>query len=194
MNLYSCKDINNYEIYVSYGVMYGIVYTRKDNAVNLREEIKNVIYEDYIKNGYSEDMPTDEFINKFHKKYNIQIPSDIFFDENEFMNNMMNLFDIFNYKCYIKIVSGDTLSGISSRYCLTYQYLANYNNIVNPNLIYPGEVIKIPSNNNEIYIVKKGDTLSGIAKKYGTTYQELARINNISDPNKIYVGQKIIIR
>ena len=95
VNLYSCKDINNYEIYVSYGVMYGIVYTHKDNAKSLREEIKKVIYEDYIKNGYSEDMPTDEFINKFHKKYNIQIPSEIFFDENEFMNNMMNLFDNF---------------------------------------------------------------------------------------------------
>ena len=93
VNLYSCKDINNYEIYVSYGIMYGIVYeiyvsygimygivyTHKDNAENLREEIKKTIYEDYIKNGYSEDMPTDEFINKFHKKYNIQIPSDIFF-------------------------------------------------------------------------------------------------------------------
>ena len=65
VNLYSCKDINNYEIYVSYGVMYGIVYTHKDNAENLREEIKKVIYEDYIKNGYSEDMPTNEFINKF---------------------------------------------------------------------------------------------------------------------------------
>ena len=41
-------------------------------------------------------MPSDEFISEFHKKYNIQIPNDIFFDENEFMNNMMNLFDNFN--------------------------------------------------------------------------------------------------
>ena len=92
------------------------------------------------------------------------------------------------------VKKGDTLSSIASKYGLTYQYLAKYNNIVNPNLIYPGQVIKIPSNNKEVYIVKKGDTLSGIAKKYKTTYQELARINNISDPNKIYVGQKIIIK
>ena len=40
-------------------------------------------------------MPTDEFINKFHKKYNIQIPYDMFFDEREFMNKMMELFDCF---------------------------------------------------------------------------------------------------
>lgn len=95
VNLYSCEDINNYEIYVSYGVMYGIVYAHKDKAIELREEIKKVIYDDYIKNGYSTDMPTDEFINEFHKKYNIQIPYDMFFDEREFMNKMMELFDCF---------------------------------------------------------------------------------------------------
>jgi hypothetical protein len=96
VNLYSCKDIENYEIYVSYGVMYGIIYTHKDNAVKLREEIKKVIYDDYLKNGYSDDMPTDEFINNFYEKYHITIPSDIFFDETEFMNKMMNLFDSFD--------------------------------------------------------------------------------------------------
>lgn len=96
VNLYSRDDINNYEIYVSYGIMYGIVYVHKDKAKKLREEIKELIYNDYVKNGYSEDMPTDEFINNFGKKYNIQIPSDIFFDEEEFMNRMMNLFDLFN--------------------------------------------------------------------------------------------------
>lgn len=95
VNLYSCEDINNYEIYVSYGVMYGIVYAHKDKAIELREEIKKVIYDDYIKNGYSKDMPTDEFINEFHKKYNIQIPYDMFFDEREFMNKMIELFDCF---------------------------------------------------------------------------------------------------
>ena len=96
VNLYSCDDINNYEIYVSYGIMYGIVYAHKNKAEKLREEIKDLIYNDYITNGYNEDMSSDEFISEFHKKYNIQIPNDIFFDENEFMNNMMNLFDNFN--------------------------------------------------------------------------------------------------
>ena len=95
VNLYSRDDINNYEIYVSYGVMYGIVYAHKDKAASLREEIKEVIYNDYLKNGYSKDMPTDEFIRDFDKKYNIQIPYDIFFDEHEFMQRMYELFDTF---------------------------------------------------------------------------------------------------
>ena len=78
VNLYSCDDINNYEIYVSYGVMYGIVYVHKDKVIELREEIKDLIYNDYVKNGYSKDMPINEFIRDFDKKYNIQIPHDLF--------------------------------------------------------------------------------------------------------------------
>ena len=73
VNLYSCEDINNYEIYVSYGIMYGIVYVHKNVAVRLQKGIKQVIYNDYMKNGYSEVMPADEFINHFDTKYNIQI-------------------------------------------------------------------------------------------------------------------------
>lgn len=89
---------------------------------------------------------------------------------------------------------GDTLSKIAEMYNTTYQELAKYNNIENPNLIYPGEEIKIPNNSNQIvYIVKPGDTLSGIAEKYNTTYQELAKTNNIENPNLIYPGQKIVI-
>ena len=96
VNLYSRADINNYEIYVNYGIMYGIVYAHKDNAEELREEIKDVIYNDYITNGYSDDMPSDDFIHKFSEKYNICIPNDIFFDEEEFMKKMMEFMDNFN--------------------------------------------------------------------------------------------------
>lgn len=43
------------------------------------------------------------------------------------------------------VKSGDTLSGIAVRYNTTYQKLAKYNNIKNPDLIYPGQQIKIPN-------------------------------------------------
>ena len=42
------------------------------------------------------------------------------------------------------VKSGDTLSGIASKYKTTYQKIAAYNGISNPNLIYPGQKIKIP--------------------------------------------------
>lgn len=42
------------------------------------------------------------------------------------------------------IKEGDTLSGIASKYGTTYQKLAEYNNIKDPNIIYVGQKIKIP--------------------------------------------------
>lgn len=88
------------------------------------------------------------------------------------------------------VAKGETLSGIASKYGTTYQALAKYNGIANPNIIHVGQKIKVPS---EFYIVKAGDTLSQIAAIYGTTYQALAKYNNISNPNVIHVGQKIRI-
>lgn len=41
------------------------------------------------------------------------------------------------------VQSGDTLSGIASMYGTSYQHLAEINGISNPDLIYPGQVIKI---------------------------------------------------
>lgn len=96
------------------------------------------------------------------------------------------------------VVKGDTLSGIASKYGTTYQKLAEYNNISNPNLIIVGQKIKIPNNNTSnnspiTYTVKKGDTLSGIASRYGTTYQKIAKDNEISNPNLIYPNQVLKI-
>lgn len=97
------------------------------------------------------------------------------------------------------VVKGDTLSGIASRYGTTYQVLAEYNGIGNPNLIYTGQQIKIPSGNNQsssvvYYTVQSGDNLTKIANKYGTTVNQLVSWNNISNPNLIYAGQKLRVR
>lgn len=98
------------------------------------------------------------------------------------------------------VKSGDTLSGIAAKFGTTYQKIAADNGIANPNIIYPGQVLKIngsgstqTNNIGRTYIVKSGDTLSGIAAKFGTTYQKIARDNNIANPNVIYPGQKLII-
>lgn len=105
-----------------------------------------------------------------------------------------------NVQTYI-VKSGDTLSGIASKFGTTYQKIAADNGIANPNIIHPGQELKIYSGNKTVstnntgkeYIVKSGDTLSGIASRYGTTYQKIAKDNNISNPNLIHPGQKLII-
>lgn len=43
------------------------------------------------------------------------------------------------------VVKGDTLSGIAAKYGTTYQKLAEYNGIANPNVISVGQKIRIPS-------------------------------------------------
>ena len=102
------------------------------------------------------------------------------------------------------VKAGDTLSGIAAKYGTTYQALASYNGISNPNKISVGQKIKIPSagssgsastgGGDTVYTVKSGDTLSGIAAKYGTTYQTLASYNGISNPNKIPSGRRLKFR
>ncbi len=102
------------------------------------------------------------------------------------------------------IKRGDTLSQIANRYGTTVAELAGINQIADPNLIYPGQIITIPTDSsilgNEtrctgkiIYTVKRGDTLWGIANRYGITVSQLVSINQISNPNLIYPGEKIRI-
>lgn len=99
------------------------------------------------------------------------------------------------------VKSGDTLSAIAKEYGTTVNEIASLNNISNPDLIYVGQYLLIPTTSNAnvsisttyTYTVKNGDTLSGIANEFGTTYQKLAEINGIADPNKIYAGQVIKI-
>ncbi len=48
------------------------------------------------------------------------------------------------------VKAGDTLSIIASKYGTTYQKLAEYNGIKNPNLIYAGQKIRIPGSNSAL--------------------------------------------
>ena len=92
---------------------------------------------------------------------------------------------------------GDTLYNIAVMYDTTVERLVEENNISNPNLIYPGEILKItnvdnPRSNVE-YTVRRGDTLSQIARNYGTTVQSIVENNNILNPNLIYPGEVLSI-
>ncbi|MDY4025467.1 MAG: LysM peptidoglycan-binding domain-containing protein, partial [Enterococcus avium] len=89
--------------------------------------------------------------------------------------------------------SGETLSGIATKYGTTYQTLASLNGLSNPNYIYVGQQLKVSgaASTSRVYIVISGDNLSTIAQKLGTTYSSLAQKNGIANPNLIYPGQKL---
>jgi len=115
------------------------------------------------------------------------------------------------------VVSGDSLSGIASRFGTTTLNLMNLNGITNANLIRVGQVIKLssdaapaapapaapaapaptapaaPAAATASYTVVSRDTLSGIASRFGTTTRNLMSLNGITDPNRIRVGQVLTV-
>jgi LysM repeat protein len=80
------------------------------------------------------------------------------------------------------------------------------NGISNPNLIYVGQDLEVPTGDDPApaptseppggggtYIVRPGDTLSSIARRFGTTVSAIAQANNIANINYITVGQQLTI-
>jgi LysM repeat protein len=107
---------------------------------------------------------------------------------------------------------GDTLWGISRQFGTTVDAIVQANSIPNPNLIFVGQVLEVPTDattpppgttppppppppptGTVTYVVQPGDTLSRIARQYATTVQAIAQANNIANPNLIYVGQVLVI-
>ncbi len=115
------------------------------------------------------------------------------------------------------VQAGDTLFRIAQRFSTTVSALAQANNIVNPNLIFVGQRLRIPSGGGASatstaapatvtatftrtathtpvpgavrYTVRAGDTLFRIAVRNNTTVARLVELNNISNQNLIFVGQ-----
>lgn len=98
------------------------------------------------------------------------------------------------------VKKGDTLSGIAKRYRVTVSQLVNINNIKNPNLIYVGQVLTIPTETNindighTLYKVRRGNTLYKIARMYNTSIAQIVRLNRIANPNLIYAGEILRIK
>lgn len=116
---------------------------------------------------------------------------------------------------------GESLYGIARQYGVTVYAIAQANNISNPNLIYVGQVLKIPVGTTPtvtpttpvpttpvtttpapttpppttptVHVVKAGENLYRIALQYGTTVQAISQVNGITNPNLIYVGMQLQI-
>ena len=95
---------------------------------------------------------------------------------------------------------GDTVALIARRYGISAQVLAERNRLANPNLIYVGQVLEVPSTGTEVrpaggtvYVVQAGDTLARISGRYGLSVWALAQANGIDNPSMIRVGQQLLI-
>jgi LysM repeat protein len=116
------------------------------------------------------------------------------------------------------VASGDSLSGIASRFGTTSRNLMTINGITNANLIRVGQVIKLSGDAAPAapapsapapsapaapaptataapttYTVVARDTLSGIASRFGTTSRNLMSLNGITNANRLRIGQVLTI-
>ena len=122
-----------------------------------------------------------------------------------------------DYSCTYTVVPGDVLSLIAQNHWVSVHDLMAANNIVNPNLIYVGQVLHIPGCSDApvakpavpkpapvhkpapapvqhtVHVVAPGETLGYICNLYGVDINTLAHANNIANVNFIYVGQEILI-
>ena len=121
--------------------------------------------------------------------------SDILLENNEEISSQEEE----NEQIYI-VKRGDTLSQIARRYNTTVQTIVDLNGIQNPNLIYPGEEIKINrqddieyATSSIIYTVRRGDTLSGISRRFNVSIKEIAHLNEIKNINLIFAGERLKI-
>ncbi len=101
------------------------------------------------------------------------------------------------------VQQGDTLSSIARRFGTTVSIITRYNGIIEPDMIYTGQILRIPV--SEIpcrkkscpavmeYIVKKGDTLADIAVRFGSGISGIAELNGLEDPDMIMEGQVLKI-
>ena len=84
-------------------------------------------------------------------------------------------------------------------------YKLNKDSIRNPNIIFPGQELKIMGYEDrfdyriQTHVIRSGETLKTIARKYlgdEERWEEIMAMNrkSIKNPNRIYRGQKIKVR
>ncbi|MDW8325844.1 MAG: LysM peptidoglycan-binding domain-containing protein [Anaerolineales bacterium] len=100
---------------------------------------------------------------------------------------------------------GDTLARIAARFGVSVQAIMLANGLTNPNLIFVGQRLTIPtgsgapapvqppSGETTVYTVQPGDWLARIAARFGVSVQAILNANPGINPNRIFVGQRIII-
>jgi LysM repeat protein len=98
---------------------------------------------------------------------------------------------------------GDNLIALAARYDTTVQAIVKANNLANPDSIWVGQTLVIPSNEAGIpatpgtqlinHTVQRGDNIIALAERYGTTVQAIVEANGLTDSDFIWVGQVLLI-
>lgn len=88
--------------------------------------------------------------------------------------------------------SGQSLYGISQAYGISFQSIAQVNEIPDPSRLVVGQALVIPIV-GRYHWIQQGQSLYIISRMYGMDYKELARVNRISVSSILQVGQRLYI-
>ena len=189
-NVFNTEITDNYELWLAY-------YDNYNNLVNVESNWNSYIGVQYTDRGIVSGV--NGFVDRDI------FAREVFLDDTTKIPNTSNPNPTVNTETIRYFVQrGDTLWDIARTYGTTVQEIVDINNISNPNLIFPGQVLRILRNStipgsetretgSIIYTVKRGDTLSQIANFYGVSVEQIVEINNIQNPNLIYPGEKLKI-
>jgi LysM repeat protein len=91
---------------------------------------------------------------------------------------------------------GDTLSEIARDHDVDLTDVIELNQLADPDLIRPGDVILIPGvdgSPEQTHVVQEGESLFRIAGAYGSTARAIAEANDLANPDLIRPGQELIV-
>lgn len=117
---------------------YGTGETRKKKLGSRYDEVQEFI--NHIASASDETLAKEVKAGKYS---NGSDRKTVLGDRYEKVQAIVNGSSASSKKVYYTVKSGDTLSGIASKYGTTYQKLASLNGISNPNKIYVGQKIRV---------------------------------------------------
>ena len=107
------------------------------------------------------------------------------------------------------VQAGDTLYKIAQKFNVNAAALISANKLTNPNLIFVGQSLIIPSGGaslpvstqpaatagttGTIYVIQPGDTLYKIMVKFNVSASAIIVANRLTNPSLLFVGQKLVI-
>ena len=110
-----------------------------------------------------------------------------------------------------QVASGETLSGIASRYKVSPRDLMALNGLADADHVELGQTLRLPSSavqptkrpkaapitvvpGASEHTVAKGQTLTQIARAYKIPVASLVSINQLADPNKVEIGTRLYLK
>lgn len=90
-----------------------------------------------------------------------------------------------------RIVAGDTLYGIASRYQIPLRALIDQNQIAPPYALTEGENLLLPP--PRLHRVGAGETLQDVARAYNIDTRSLALMNRLAEPYSVRAGDALVL-